>query len=498
MTDLIHHGEGDGHRVNPATCNPPGSRRGFAVGRGRSRYSREPPAPAGGAPTRIVADLAEQATTKRLNTKIILRDQKFQYFVISLPACRDKYSPYTRLSNKEGNMPIDDFKRSLHLLLRTRFQAIGAGLLCLITCFSSVSAHAEGCYPLQLSLAAPAQLVPKESEICGARINLLWGDNKAVWGIDAGLVNGAGKLGGIEIGGLVNQLKGIDETPMRSWGFQAAGLVNTNVKAPFTGIQVAGLVNDHNDASFAGLQAAGLVNDNDRSSFGGIQVALLSNQNFQSEVTGVQLALFNHAQKLNGFQVGLGNGVTAVEGPLDTVLVSLCLVGSLGGAPACAFYEDPKAHQDQIVNGAQLGLLFNVTKDMNGFQISPFLNHASGSMSGIQVAPLLNVAGSMKGMQTGLFNGSDGNAAGLEIGLFNFVQENMSGFQIGAGNFSKNNMAGFQVGAVNFARNDVTGLQIGIINICKNLKGLQIGAINIVRSRFPSSVFFAPIINIGF
>ena len=34
--------------------------------------------------------------------------------------------------------------------------------------------------------------------------------------------------------------------------------------------------------------------------------------------------------------------------------------------------------------------------------------------------------------------------------------------------------------------------------ICKNLKGLQIGAVNVVGGRFPSSVFFAPIINAGF
>ncbi len=72
----------------------------------------------------------------------------------------------------------------------------------------------------------------------------------------------------------------------------------------------------------------------------------------------------------------------------------------------------------------------------------------------------------------------------------------VQGFQLSLFN-SANRQAGLQVGAVNIAK-EVNGFRIGFVNGCTNLKGVQIGTINIVISRFPDSLFFAPIINIGF
>ncbi len=337
---------------------------------------------------------------------------------------------------------------------------------------SSVAAHAEGCHPLQLSLVTPAQIVPKEDGVCGIRLDLLWGNNKSVWGLDLGLTNGAGGLRGIEVGGLVNVLKGLEEAPpAQSWGVQVAGLVNSNTKTPFIGFQMAGLVNDHDEGIFTGIQVAGLANDNDKTSFGGLQIALFSNQNYQSEVTGVQLALFNQARQLNGLQLGLANGVSAGEGAAGMIMVPICLIGaalnSHGGN--CPLYEDKRARQDSVVNGIQVGLVTNLTESLNGFQITPFVNASERSMKGGQIALFMNAAGDTQGFQG--------------VSIVNIVKQGMEGLQ---------------VGIFNIAGRDVNGGQVGVINICKNLKGFQIGAVNIVWGRFPSSVFFAPIMNAGF
>ncbi len=379
------------------------------------------------------------------------------------------------MTNSFGKHPLAEkicsILRFTHCLSQ-RF--IYAGILGLIMLLANEASYAEGCHPVQLSLVTPVQVVPKEDAVCGVRFDLLWGDNKAVWGLDAGLTNGAGGLKGIEVGGLVNVLKGPKDAPStQSWGLQAAGLVNSNTKAPFIGFQMAGLVNDHDNGTFTGIQVAGLANDNDKSSFGGVQVALFSNQNFQSEVTGIQLSLFNQAQKLNGLQIGLANGVSAAEGVFGLVMIPLDILVSLSLGhnpdPVHQLISDPKARQDAAVNGVQVGLITNLTKSLKGFQISPFFNLAEQSMNGGQVSLLLNSAGDTQDFQAAVIS--------------NVVQRNMDGLQ---------------VGMVNVAGQDVTGVQIGIINICKNLKGVQIGAVNVVWGRFPNSVFFAPLINMGF
>ncbi len=388
------------------------------------------------------------------------------------------------MTNSFGKHPLaEKICRVLRFTHYLSQRFIYAGILGLIMLLANEASYAEGCHPVQLSLVTPVQVVPKEDAVCGVRLDLLWGNNKAVWGIDLGLTNGAGELKGIEMGGLVNVLKGLDEAPStRSWGLQAAGLVNSNAKTPFIGFQMAGLVNDHDNGAFTGIQVAGLANDNDKSSFNGIQVALFSNQNYESEVTGIQLALFNQAQKLNGIQIGLANGVSAAEGTtgvlsaVEIVLLPVMIFhdafsgrGSQSYNPHPILYNDPKARQGAEANGIQVGLITNLTGVLKGFQISPFFNLAEQSMNGGQVSLLLNSAGDTQGFQAAVIS--------------NVVQRNMDGLQ---------------VGMVNVAGQDVTGAQIGIINICKNLKGVQIGAVNVVSGRFPRSVFFAPFINMGF
>ncbi len=294
--------------------------------------------------------------------------------------------------------------------------------------------------------------MPKDSSICGVRLNLLYGSNQAVWGIDAGAVNKEENLRGIELGFLVNLIKGVEERPSTpSWGIQTAGLVNRDIKVHFSGIQVAGIANEHRDVTFTGIQAA-----------------ILGNQNMNSEVTGLQVALFNHSQKFNGLQVGLGNGVTPMEGAVGLVVIPIYLLAAIlggGGGGAPPLYAEREAHIDTVANGVQLGVFTNITEELNGLQL-------------------------------GLFNFAGKTMNGIQIGGANMGAPDVQGFQLSFIN-SANKQAGFQVGGANIAK-DVNGFQIGFVNWCKNLKGVQIGAINIVTSRFPNSLFFAPIINVGF
>jgi hypothetical protein len=324
------------------------------------------------------------------------------------------------------------------------------GLSCFYVLFRPSVSMAEVCYPFQLSVVTPLQIVSKEHSVCGARINLFWGSNRAVWGIDTGLFNHEQELRGIGAGVLGNRIRGPEDGPARrSWGVQAAGIFNFDSNATFTGVQAAAIVNANREASFTGIQAA-----------------LLGNQNYKSEVTGLQLALFNHSQKLNGVQIGLANGVTTVEGAVGTIVlpIDLFFVTFIHFAPV-PLHVDSEAHKDSSVHGAQVGLLTNITENMNGLQVSP-VNYAGRSMNGIQFG-FMNIGfPEVQGAQLSLWN-SAGNATGVQFGGLNYAKE-------------------------------AKGLQVGFINICKNLKGFQIGFANIVTSRFPGSVFFAPLVNAGF
>jgi hypothetical protein len=331
-------------------------------------------------------------------------------------------------------------------------------------------ASAESCYPFQIGIAPPAQLVPKEKSVCGLRLSLVWGDNRTVQGLDAGLLNTTEEIRGIEIAGIVNQLQGgPDARGEGSWGVQAAGIMNANSKTSFIGVQVAGIVNYHDDARSTGAQLATLFNLTSKSRVQGIQAALLSNENDASEVDGLQLAMFNHARKFTGLQLGLGNGVTAAEGMVAMVVVPVDVVLAAGGAnTGLPPYRDPKAREASEVNGVQLGVFANFAEVTNGLQTSIFFNGTEKSLNGVQIS-LFNNLGS---------------------------EPTVQGFQLGDANFS-GDMTGLQIGLVNFA-GKVKGLQIGAVNICKDLSGIQIGAFNIVRNRFPDSVFFTPVVNVGF
>ncbi|OGJ85930.1 MAG: hypothetical protein A2487_18170 [Candidatus Raymondbacteria bacterium RifOxyC12_full_50_8] len=87
-------------------------------------------------------------------------------------------------------------------------------------------------FPFQIAFASPAHLINSKTTIIGLRIDLIYGHNRSVYGVDAGLINRTDlRMIGIEAG-LIN----IGKTN----GILQAGLVN--VTGSMFGLQ-AGLVN---------------------------------------------------------------------------------------------------------------------------------------------------------------------------------------------------------------------------------------------------------------
>ena len=118
-------------------------------------------------------------------------------------------------------------------------------------------------HPVQVSLFTPIQIFPENDTIKGVRLNLIYGRNLSLTGIDFGLVNHltGGKSTGVQ------------------WG-----LVGLN-DGDFTGWQNT-LVN-YNEGDFEGLQM-GFVN-------------------LADHMNGVQIGLVNYAVTARGIQIGLLN-----------------------------------------------------------------------------------------------------------------------------------------------------------------------------------------------
>jgi len=117
--------------------------------------------------------------------------------------------------------------------------------------------------PIQLSLVTPIQIFPEKYSITGIRLNLLYGTNVSVTGLDVGLVNHTttGKFKGLQYG-----LVGLSDSDFAGW--QDCFVNITNKK-------------------FEGFQ------------FGWV--------NYADNMNGFQLGLVNYAKTAKGLQIGLVN-----------------------------------------------------------------------------------------------------------------------------------------------------------------------------------------------
>ena len=64
-----------------------------------------------------------------------------------------------------------------------------AVLVLVVSIAAAPSARASGASPVQISLFAPVQIVPMDKSVWGLRLDLIYGKNANVTGLDWGLVN---------------------------------------------------------------------------------------------------------------------------------------------------------------------------------------------------------------------------------------------------------------------------------------------------------------------
>jgi len=137
---------------------------------------------------------------------------------------------------------------------------IGSFLLLVLIASVPVMAQQK---PIQLSLLTPIQIFPESDAITGLRLNLLYGRNTTVIGLDLGLVNHttSGLSKGLQHG-LVNLV----DSDFIGWHLGSVNFVKGNIE--------------------------------------GLQMAVI---NHAQNVNGVQLGLINYARNMKGLQIGLIN-----------------------------------------------------------------------------------------------------------------------------------------------------------------------------------------------
>jgi hypothetical protein len=167
-----------------------------------------------------------------------------------------------------------DVRRALAVLALTASVA----LLC-----AGPAAAQDETKPIQLSLWDPVQIFDNTTAIEGFRLNLLYGVNTDVTGLDIGLVNRA-----------TGTVKGVQ------WGL-------VSMAADFTGWQTNWAANIV-DGEMVGLQSGSLYNKTTTAK--GVQLGLV---NHNDSFEGFQLGLVNVTNTLHGLQIGLLNVVSSRE-----------------------------------------------------------------------------------------------------------------------------------------------------------------------------------------
>jgi hypothetical protein len=161
--------------------------------------------------------------------------------------------------------------------------AISRALLLGALLLPSVSSAQEK--PFQLSFIGPVmQLVDDDADVKGLRINLIYGVNQNMTGLDLGLVNRTSD----SFKGLQWGLVGVSHGKVTGW--QDNWLANV-AESEFYGLQ-SGLMNFAGTGE--GVQLAGAFNSAER-------------------LSGLQFGLVNFAEDLNGLQIGLINIIRSKE-----------------------------------------------------------------------------------------------------------------------------------------------------------------------------------------
>lgn len=223
------------------------------------------------------------------------------------------------------------------------FRLIGSLIVFAVIEGSAVAATPASMTPIQISICPPVQLVPDNWAVCGLRLDLPYGNNRDLYGIDAGIGNTVSdEFVGIQVGG-INSIIGLESHAI---GLQVAGIVNDSV-GNMKGIQIGfwnqgggfegaqmGFINLVR-GDFAGVQM-GIINTaigfdkeimrkialsrggSSRCSVtpgtsAGVQIGLFNDAS-PSPMQGVQLGLINNAANIKGVQIGLVNSADVMKG----------------------------------------------------------------------------------------------------------------------------------------------------------------------------------------
>jgi hypothetical protein len=208
-----------------------------------------------------------------------------------------------------------------------------SSILVVVLSFFAISAHAAEWTPFQLSLFNPVQIFPEETIVQGARINLLYGVNKELDGIDYGIINkitgttkgaqvGAFPLGGINITGNLYGAQvggifgGVNIASGEVNGLQLSGIFGgVNSAGNIEGAQIGGFLGGLNMAdNVTGLQLSGIyIGINIAKDVNGAQIGTIFNK--AESIEGLQLGLVNVCNKMKGVQIGLVNVIMEGEVP---------------------------------------------------------------------------------------------------------------------------------------------------------------------------------------
>ncbi len=148
--------------------------------------------------------------------------------------------------------------------------------------------------PISISIVPPVQFPPEEYAVTGARVSLIFGDHRYLYGVDIAAIGNITQngFGGIGISGLFNMTKGTTNALL-----QLAGGANINT----------------NKTNIFGVQAAAVNNNVATSTVAGLQVGVFNKSSFTT-IFGLQAGIINKAQDVVGFQIGLANWTTNLHG----------------------------------------------------------------------------------------------------------------------------------------------------------------------------------------
>jgi hypothetical protein len=151
------------------------------------------------------------------------------------------------------------------------------------TLIFAIALFCSGCSttwtPFQGAILNPAQIFSESTEVRGLRLNVPYGKNASVYGLDVGSVNDVKeRVRGVQLASVVNLAGNLDglgvgfanEVEERVRGVQLAGFVNLAGK--LAGVQLAGILN--RSESVVGVQIGGLANDAEK--LVGLQIGLLN------------------------------------------------------------------------------------------------------------------------------------------------------------------------------------------------------------------------------